>query len=122
MLIVVLLPAALLITVITCFGLGTLLSAMNVKYRDFRYALPFIIQILMFVSPVIYAPQFSQQWAKIVMSINPMCGAISLLRFCITGVQPDLVMIAISCASSVFLLLIGLSYFRKTESYFADLA
>lgn len=121
--IVLYLPAALCITIISCFGLGCFLSALNVKYRDFRYVLPFLIQSMFFLSGVFVPMKIaSHKWVEYVLAINPMNGAIQLFRSCITNAEVDFSLVGISAASAVLLLLIGLSYFRKTESYFADLA
>jgi len=118
-----LMPAALILTVVTSLGIGTFMSALNVKYRDFRYVLPFMIQILLFISPVIYPVTIvKSEWYKYLISLNPMTGAIMLSRSGITGETPDLYMLLISVASAIFWLLLGVYTFRKTESYFADLA
>lgn len=115
-------PAALLITIITTFGLGTLLAALNVKYRDFRYALPFFIQILLFSTPVIYPVSVSKDsWAEPLLALNPLSAAISLIRASLTDTPLDLPVILTGCISAVVLLIAGLLVFRKTEEYFADL-
>src|SRR5215216_2868024 len=65
-------PAGLIITTISTFGLGTLLAALNIKYRDFRYVIPFMVQALLFLTPVIYPPTiFSHDWMKYIIAINP---------------------------------------------------
>jgi lipopolysaccharide transport system permease protein len=114
---------ALLITLFTTFGLGTLLSALNVKYRDFRYIIPFMIQSLLFLTPVIYPVSIvKNEYLRILLSLNPMAGAISLARSSLTGIMPEMTSIAISVAASLVLFITGLAVFRKTESYFADIA
>ncbi len=114
----------LLLTLITTFGLGSLFASLNVKYRDFRYIIPFLIQFLMFISPVIYPISILKDfvWAKYLFALNPLTGALNLARAGFNSTLPDWTLIGISFLSAVFLFIIGLFVFRKTESYFADLA
>lgn len=122
-LIVFYLPASIFITVLTTFGLGTLIAALNVKYRDFRYLIPFFIQIMLFLTPIIYPVSvIPSEWAQYVLSLNPMAGAISLLRSAVTYSPVDWQLVSFSTFIAVLLFLLGLFYFRKTEYYFADLA
>jgi lipopolysaccharide transport system permease protein len=105
------------------FGPGCLLAALNVKYRDFRYVIPFLMQALLFVTPVIYpVSMIKHSWIKWVLALNPMTGAINLFRSALTGKSPDMNLILLSSVSAVFFFIIGVYYFRKTEAYFADLA
>ena len=111
------------ITLLSTFGLGTLLSALNVKYRDFRYLIPFLIQSLLFLTPVIYPISIVEnKYLKIILSMNPMAGAISLSRSVVTGVPVDTTQLIISIAASLVLFFIGLAVFKKTERFFADIA
>ena len=116
-------PFGILITLLAAGGLGTLLAALNVKYRDFRYAQPFLLQVLFFSSQAIY-PLHTIESSKLkyILAINPMNAAIELFRVPITGTPPDISIIAIGITSTILLLIIGLFYFRKTEAHFADLA
>jgi lipopolysaccharide transport system permease protein len=121
--IVLYLPLSILITVLTTFGLGTFIAALNVKYRDFRYVIPFMIQILLFVTPVIYPVSIIKyKWAQFLLTLNPMAGAIDLLRSTVTHVMINTQLVGTGLAVSIFLFVVGLFYFRKTEYYFADLA
>jgi len=118
-----LLLASLLITSIGTFGLGALLAALNIKYRDFRYIIPFMIQALLFVTPVIYPVSIlGPSWIKYILSINPMYAAIEIFRHSITQKPLEINLLIISIASACILFIFGLFYFRKTEAYFADLA
>lgn len=118
----VLLPLALILTVTAASGLGLILSAINVKYRDAGYILPFFIQILLFVTPVIYPAAILSPTNRYILSLNPMTTVIELIRWVFSGHGlPDPYMIAISCMSAAVLLLAGLWYFAKTEQFFADL-
>ncbi len=105
------------------FGLGTMLAAMNVKYRDFRYVIPFLIQILFFITPVIYPVSIIKYpWAQKIFLLNPMSGAIELLRSPVSQSILNIQLVIFSSVISFVLFLVGLLYFRKTEYYFADLA
>jgi lipopolysaccharide transport system permease protein len=117
------LPAGLVLTVIASFGPGCLLAALNVKYRDFRYVIPFLVQSLLFVTPVIYPMSVvPAQWLQYVFALNPMYAAITVFRMPFTSAAPDAVLVLISVASGIVFLVAGLAYFRQTESYFADLS
>ena len=117
------LPAAILLSVFASLGPGLLLCALNVKYRDFRYVVPFLIQVLLFLTPVIYPMSFiKNDLVKYLLAFNPMSAAISLFRAPLLSSELDFTLIGISILSNVFFLLIGLLYFRKTETFFADIA
>ena len=118
------LPVALILSIMTAFGLGSFLAALNVKYRDFRYVIPFMIQFLLFATPVIYPLSIldDYEWIQYILAINPMSGAIMLARAPFTDIiiQSDLLLISMfSCALFVSL---GIYVFRSTEAYFADVA
>ncbi|MBP6335640.1 MAG: ABC transporter permease [Bacteroidia bacterium] len=117
------LPLALLITLLTTFGLGAFLSAVNVKYRDFRYVIPFLVQVLLFLTPVIYPVSIvSNEFVQQILQLNPMAGAIDILRGSFTGIYPPMAIIIQSLIISMIMFLAGVFYFHKTEYYFADLA
>ncbi|CAN5402163.1 ABC transporter permease [soil metagenome] len=114
---------SLLITLCTTLGVGSFLAALNVKYRDFRYVIPFLIQVLMFMTPIIYpvsTPDIG--WVRTLLLLNPMTGAIELIRSTVMQVPLNTTAVLIATVTSVIWLIIGISYFRKTEYYFADLA
>ncbi len=116
-------PAGILIIIIAAFGAGTFLSALNVKYRDFRYTIPFMLQVLFFASQIIYPLQSIQQtWLKYVLAINPVNAAIELFRAPLAGNAMDLTVVSIGISSTCIILFAGIYFFRKTEAYFADLA
>ncbi len=119
-----LLPLSLILTCLSTFGLGCLLAALTIKYRDFRYILPFFIQALLFLTPVIYPLKVNGSVAfKVLMSLNPMTAPIELFRSGLQGYAiADYSICMFSIASSCILFIVGLVYFRKTEHYFADLA
>ena len=116
-------PTSLIVAVIATFGPGCLLAALNVKYRDFRYVIPFLVQALLFLTPVIYPISIvSNSWLKYLLAVNPMYAAITIFRLPMMNSSPDTTLLWISLLSGVLLFFIGLTYFRKTEMYFADLA
>ncbi len=117
------LPLSILITCVATFGLGSLLAALNIKYRDFRYIIPFMIQALLFITPVIYPVSIlGNATLRFIFALNPMYAPIELFRHAIIQKPLDSNLISISLFSSLFFFIVGLFYFRKTESYFADLA
>ncbi len=116
-------PVGLMLTAISTFGPGCLLAALNVKYRDFRYVIPFLIQAMLFITPVLYPiTVIDTLWIKYVLAMNPMYAPITIFRLALTPIEPDYMLLLISLLSGIFFLIVGLYYFRRTEMYFADLA
>lgn len=117
------LPLGIIITLMTTFGLGTCLAALNVKYRDFQYILPFMIQFLLFVNPVLYSSKaFSSPFVNGFMKANPIAASIQLCRGIFTAATVDWQGVMFGSIVAILLLLTGIYTFRKTENYFADLA
>lgn len=114
---------SILISVLTTFGFGSLLAALNVQYRDFRYIIPFLIQFLLFVTPVIYPISIlsDHPFVQYLLAINPMTGAISLGRLAFTN-DIDWITVGISLSSMLLILTLGIYVFRRMEAYFADIA
>jgi len=103
-------------------GLGLFLSAFNVKYRDVRYILPFFIQTMLFLTPVIYPTSIVSNTNKYIMALNPMTGVIEAIRVTVAGVGViDWTLLGLSAASAILFFIIGLIYFRQTEAFFADI-
>ena len=118
---VVLLPAFLLVAVVAALGVGLWLSALNVPYRDVRYAVPFLVQFWMFASPVVYGSGLVPAEWRVLYGLNPMTGVIEGFRWALLGTGPGPgAMTAVSVASALLLLLSGLAYFRRMERTFAD--
>lgn len=115
-------PFAIIAASIAAIGTGTFLAALNVKYRDFRYILPFLLQVMLFVSPVIYPISNNSGVFGYVLKINPVSAAIELFRGGIGQSSINTEVVLISLGSSLIFFIIGLFYFRKTEAYFADIA
>lgn len=118
---ILIIPLLLIITFMAATGTGLLLAAINVKYRDVRYALPFFIQLLIFVTPVIYPASIAGKYSWI-LALNPMMGVIQNARGALLGTQPiNWVLLAISFTACLVLLTIGTYVFKKVERYFADI-
>jgi len=117
-----LLPFLLLSAFFASTGVGLWLSAVNVKYRDVRYAIPFLIQIWLFATPVIYPTSILPEKFRWILSLNPMAGVIEAHRACILSHQPiNWQSLAISLAMTLFIFISGAFYFRRMERSFADI-
>jgi lipopolysaccharide transport system permease protein len=118
---IILFPLLLLIAFMASIGGGLFLAAINVKYRDVRYALPFFIQILMFLTPVIYPASIAGKYSWI-LALNPMTGVIQSARASLLGTAPvNWHLIGISFLATLVIMLIGIYIFKKTERFFADI-
>ena len=117
------LPAFLLLAVITALGVGLWFSALLVMYRDINYMLPFITQIWMFISPVVYASSTVPEKWRVLYSLNPMAGVVEGFRWAMLGTQQSIspLMIAVSSAIAITLFISGLFFFRRMERVFADM-
>lgn len=125
---ILLLPLFIGLALMTALGAGLLIAALNVKYRDFRYIIPFIVQFGLYVSPVAFAssdvlthPRIPE-FVKVLYTLNPVVGVIDGFRWCLLGGQVDLHLpgFLTSVGISVVLLIVGIRYFRNTERSFAD--
>ncbi len=118
---IILLPVLLFLIVLASLGVGLLLSALNVEYRDFKYVIPFLIQLWMFTTPVVYPASLVPAGYRGWYALNPMTGLIEGFRASLLGraVPWDLVWISgVICAGMFW---VGVWYFRRTENKFADL-
>lgn len=117
---IIVIPILLVITFMAAVGGGLFLAAVNVKYRDVRFVLPFFIQLLLFLTPVIYPASIAGKYSWL-LAFNPMMGVIQSARAVLLGTaQVNWTLIAISFAACAVLLVIGTIYFKKVERYFAD--
>ena len=118
----VFLPAFVLLAVLAGLGPALLLTALNVKYRDFRYIIPFIVQFGLYVSPVGFSSAVVPDKWRFWYSLNPVVGVIDGFRWSLLGGQSQLYMpgFLMSLAVVVFFLWLGIFYFRRTEKTFAD--
>jgi lipopolysaccharide transport system permease protein len=120
-------PGALLIpvyvfgTLLAASGLGLILSALNVTFRDVKYAVPFFIQMGLFVSPVIYPLHYIPARYQLLLGFNPMSGMIVGFRHSLLGGSTDWTLVIASLGTCVFLFLAGLFIFRRIERRFADI-
>jgi lipopolysaccharide transport system permease protein len=121
--VLVYIPSGLIVCCGATFGIGTFLAALNIKYRDFKYIIPFFVQSLLFITPVIYpVSMLTHESLKYIVALNPMYAAVSLFRSGFVDVPFQDNLMILSLCSGFFFLIVGLYYFRSTESYFADLA
>ena len=121
-----LLPALILLAMATALGFGLWLAALNVHYRDVGYLLPFLIQIWMYVTPVVYGSNLVPERFRFLLSLNPMTGVVEGFRWALLGtaaVQDYLSapLLGISMAISLLALVTGAFFFRSTERTFADI-
>jgi lipopolysaccharide transport system permease protein len=116
------LPFLILMAFVAALGPGLLLTALNVKYRDFRYIIPFLVQIGAFISPVGFPSSAVPESWKWLYSLNPMVGVIDGFRWALLDGKGGITLpsFALSLAVTVFFALLGVRYFRKTEQSFAD--
>lgn len=121
-----LLPVLLICSIACSLGLGLIFAAVNIKYRDVRYILPFFIQTLMYITPVIYPVSMldNHPAAKTALIwLNPMTGIIANARAGLLGNgEIEWALLGISALVSALMLFVGIAVFRNTERYFADLA
>jgi len=111
----------LLLELILALGVGLWLSAINVEYRDVRHVVPFLIQLLLFASPVVYGTTFVPERFRVAYGlINPMVGIIDGFRWAILGTKPPSYLLIASVAIILVVLISGAFYFRRREKAFAD--
>jgi lipopolysaccharide transport system permease protein len=117
------LPAFILLAMITAIGVGLWFSALLVMYRDINYLLPFITQLWMFISPVVYSSSMIPEKWRWLYSINPMSGVVEGFRWALLGTQQSISggMVAISSAIALFIFISGMFFFRRMERIFADM-
>jgi lipopolysaccharide transport system permease protein len=116
------LPLFILLALVTALGVGLWLSALNVRYRDINYILPFLTQFWLFITPVAYPASMIPEGWRWLYALNPMTGVVEGFRWALlgTGSGPDL-MLAVSTTISILALISGLFYFRRMERTFADM-
>ena len=118
----VLIPLLLLISFLCSTGIGLFFASANVKYRDVRFILPFFIQLLMYLTPVIYPVSIIPEKLRWIIYLNPMSGVITAARSSFLGTAAiDWISLLISFGMSTVFLLGGIYYFKKTERFFADI-
>jgi lipopolysaccharide transport system permease protein len=120
---IVFLPLFILLAVLASLGPALLLTSLNVKYRDFRFIVPFIVQFGLYISPVGFSSAVIPPEWRLFYSLNPVVAAIDGFRWCLLGGQSrlDLRGLAAGLLVTMLFLVLGIAYFRKTEKTFADL-
>jgi lipopolysaccharide transport system permease protein len=119
-----LLPATVVGLTCAALGIGAMLTALTISFRDFRFVIPFMIQVWMFATPALYmqadslplSPRF-----RAILALNPVQGLIVNLRAALLGLPPDYPALVLSLAISAILLLVGCAFFHRQERYFADI-
>ena len=109
-----------LLELVFALGVGLWLSAINVQYRDVGYTVPFLVQLGLFVSPVVYPSTMLPEQFQAVYGLNPMAGVIEGFRWALLGTEPPGYLIAASTGIAVLILVTGIFYFRRRERAFAD--
>jgi len=120
---ILLLPFFIILALLASLGPGLWITSLNVKYRDFRYVIPFVVQFGLYVSPVGFSSKVVPEQWRLLYSLNPMVGVIDGFRCCILGGESPIYLpgFLLSLAIITFLLWLGVSRFRKMEKTFADL-
>ncbi len=118
---VIILPFLLLLGFTTALGVGLWLSALNVRFRDVRYTIPFLTQFWLFATPIAYPSSLLSEPWRTIYGINPMVGVVEGFRWALLGTEtaPG-AMIFVSALAAVCLLVSGVFYFKRVEKYFAD--
>ena len=120
---VAVLPILVLIMMMAAAGIGCLLAALNVQYRDVKHIVPFLVQVLMFASPIVYPMSLVPEAYRVAYALNPMAGVIEGFRSALLGTNSiSWSLLSVSAVSSVVFLTIGALYFRRMERVFADVA
>jgi lipopolysaccharide transport system permease protein len=114
------LPAFIILALATSLGVGLWLSALNVQYRDFQYTVPFLIQLWLFASPVVYPSTLLPEPYRMIYGLNPMAGVIEGFRWALLGTSPPSSLIVVSVVVVIAILISGAFYFRRMEKTFAD--
>lgn len=120
---ILLLPVFILMALLASLGPGLWITALNVKYRDFRYIIPFVVQFGLYVSPVGFSSNVVPEKWRLLYSINPMVGVIDGFRWCILGGNSPIYWpgFILSIVLIIFFLWLGITRFRKMEKTFADI-
>jgi lipopolysaccharide transport system permease protein len=114
-------PLFIAMTLLVTLGSGMLMAALNVRYRDVKYVVPFLLQIGMFATPIAYPLSSVPERYRLLFALNPFCGIVDGLRSCLFAHPMDLPVVGTSVAVSVALFLAGAYYFHQTERSFADI-
>jgi lipopolysaccharide transport system permease protein len=115
-------PVMAVLMAMLVIGVSMFLAAVNVRYRDVKYVIPFLVQLWMFVTPIIYPPSFVPDRYRALLALNPMYGIIEGFRASLFPQRPvDLALVGLSFGVTVVVFTVGALYFRKTQRQFADI-
>jgi lipopolysaccharide transport system permease protein len=123
---IALVPVFMLLAMITALGVGLWLSALNVRYRDVQYLVPYLVRIGMYVTPVVYGSNLIPERYRFLLNLNPMTGVVEGFRWALLGADAvgdylNLSLIGISVAVALVVFVSGAFFFRRTERTFADI-
>lgn len=118
---VVWLPALTLLALGIAFGIGLWVAALNVRYRDVRYLLPFVLQVWLFATPVAYSLELVPREWRLLYGLNPLVGVVQGFRWSLVGSEAPGALLVLAVAITAVVIAFGAYYFRRTEDYFADL-
>jgi lipopolysaccharide transport system permease protein len=118
---VITLPVFILFALAAALAIGLWLSALNVKYRDVRYTIPFLAQFWLFITPIAYSSSLVPEKWQAIYGVNPMAGVVDGFRWALLGTDAPGPMVLVSAVATALLLLGGLFYFRRMEKTFADI-
>ena len=119
---VIWLPLLVVLTVLAALGFGYTLAALTVSYRDFRFLVPFMMQAMMYISPVVYPVTLVPERYHWLLALNPMTGIIGAFRSAVLGTPWNPTTLIVSTLVTLVLFVFGLFFFRRTERRFADIA
>lgn len=114
-------PAFIVLAAVMTIAIGTMFAALNVRYRDVKFALPFGLQVWMFASPIFYPPEILSEKTRLILSFNPLFGVLQGLRASLFGLEFDWFSIGISIVATILLSIMAIAVFRRLEDSFADL-
>jgi lipopolysaccharide transport system permease protein len=115
-------PVLMVPLVLLALGIGMILSSLNVKYRDIKHAIPFLIQSLLFITPIIYPTSIASERVKFLLALNPLTGLIEAFRAAMLPTRDvDWNLLGVSTGITLIIFVFGMLYFRKTEREFADI-
>ena len=118
---IIFLPFIILLIFCAALGQGLVLASLTILFRDLRFVIPFIMQLMMFASPLFYQTKILPRSVQLMVAMNPLTGIINAFRWSILGLPLDWASLLISIIVTTFVLVFGLFFFRKTERYLADL-
>lgn len=118
---VVLVPLFVVLALVAALGVGTWLAALNVQYRDVRYTLPFLTQLWLLATPIVYPASAVPEPYRALLALNPMAGVVEGFRWAMLGTPaPRVEVLVLSAAAALVVLVTGVAYFRRMERTFAD--